>query len=176
MERLGVLSQAMPGGEIYQALEKGTIDSAEWVGPYDDQKLGFNKVAPHYGYPGWWEGGPQLDLYINSRAWAALSPEYKAIVENAAAHAHTVMQAKYDARNPAALKQLVAGGTKIFRFPKDVMDSAFKEAMAVYGELSGSNPAWKKIYEDYAKFRAEQTLWFRFAEAGFDNFMQVQKL
>jgi TRAP-type mannitol/chloroaromatic compound transport system substrate-binding protein len=176
LERLGLVSQSLPAGEIYQALEKGTIDAAEWVGPYDDQKLGFNKVAPNYYYPGWWEGGPQLSLYINTKAWAALSPEYKAIVENAAAHAHTVMQARYDAKNPAALKQLVAGGTKLFRFPKDVMEAAFKEAMAVYSELNASNPAWKKIYEDYSKFRADQTLWFRFAEAGFDDFMQSQKL
>ena len=90
LERLGGVPQNMPGGEIYQALEKGTIDAAEWVGPYDDQKLGFNKVAPNYYYPGWWEGGPQLDLYINTKAWAALTPEYKAMVEDAAAHAHTV--------------------------------------------------------------------------------------
>ena len=143
--RIGGVPQNIPGGEIYQALEKGTIDAAEWVGPYDDQKLGFNKVAPNYYYPGWWEGGPQLSLYINSKAWAGLSTEYKAMVENAAAHAHSVMQAKYDSKNPAALKQLVGAGTKLFRFPKDVMDGAFKEAIALYGELSGSNPAWKKI-------------------------------
>jgi TRAP-type mannitol/chloroaromatic compound transport system substrate-binding protein len=176
LERLGGVPQNIPGGEIYQALEKGTIDATEWVGPYDDQKLGFNKVAPHYYYPGWWEGGPQLDLYINTKAYEGLSAEYKAIVECAAAYAHTEMQAKYDARNPAALRQLVAAGTKLQRFPKDVMDAAFKESMAVYSELSAKNPNWKKVYEDYAKFRSEQNLWFRFAEAGFDDFMQQQKL
>ncbi|MBL0091955.1 MAG: TRAP transporter substrate-binding protein [Piscinibacter sp.] len=176
LERIGGVPQNIPGGEIYQALEKGTIDASEWVGPYDDQKLGLNKVAPNYYYPGWWEGGPQLSLYINTKAFAGLSAEYKAIVENAAAHAHTVMQARYDARNPAALKQLVGAGTKLFRFPKDVMDGAFKAAMEVYGELSGSNPAWKKIYADYNDFRRDQNLMFRFAEAGFDDFMQQQKL
>ena len=176
LERIGGVPQNIPGGEIYQALEKGTIDASEWVGPYDDQKLGLNKVAPNYYYPGWWEGGPQLSLYINTKAFAGLSAEYKAIVENAAAHAHTVMQARYDARNPAALKQLVGAGTKLFRFPKDVMDGAFKAAMEVYGELSGSNPAWKKIYADYNDFRRDQNLMFRVAEAGFDEFMQQQKL
>ncbi len=176
LERIGGVPQNIPGGEIYQALEKGTIDASEWVGPYDDQKLGLNKVAPNYYYPGWWEGGPQLSLYINTKAFAGLSAEYKAIVENAAAHAHTVMQARYDARNPAALKQLVGAGTKLFRFPKDVMDGAFKAAMEVYGELNGSNPAWKKIYADYNDFRRDQNLMFRFAEAGFDDFMQQQKL
>ena len=176
LERIGGVPQNIPGGEIYQALEKGTIDAAEWVGPYDDLKLGFHKVAPNYYYPGWWEGGPQLELYINNKAYDALSAENKAIVEAAASHAHVTMQAMYDARNPASLKQLVAGGAKLHRFPKDVMEAAFKEAMALYSELSAKNPNWKKVYEDYAKFRAEQTLWFRFAEAGFDDFMQAQKL
>jgi TRAP-type mannitol/chloroaromatic compound transport system substrate-binding protein len=176
IERMGGVPQNIPGGEIYQALEKGTIDAAEWVGPYDDEKLGFNKVAPNYAYPGWWEGGPQVDLFINRKAYDSLSAEYKAIVESASAFAHIDMQAKYDARNPAALKRLVSNGTKLFRFPKDLMDSAFKESMALYSELSASNPAWKKVYEDYSAFRRDQNLWFRFTEAGFDDFMQQQKL
>jgi TRAP-type mannitol/chloroaromatic compound transport system substrate-binding protein len=133
-------------------------------------------VAPHYAYPAWWEGGPQIDLFINTKAFAGLSAEYKAIVEAAAAYAHVDMQAKYDAKNPGALKQLVANGTKLFRFPKDVMEAAFKESQALYSELSNKNPHWKKVYADFAKFRADQNLWFRFAEAGFDDFMQSQKL
>jgi TRAP-type mannitol/chloroaromatic compound transport system substrate-binding protein len=176
VERIGGVAQNIPGGEIYQALEKGTIDAAEWVGPYDDEKLGLYKVAPNYAYPGWWEGGPQLDFFINDKAFNALSPEYKAIVEAATALAHVDMQAKYDARNPAALKRLVSNGTKLFRFPKEMMEAAFKEAMGLYSELSASNPAWKKVYEDYAAFRRDQNLWFRFTEAGFDDFMQAQKL
>ena len=176
IERIGGVPQNIPGGEIYQSLEKGTIDAAEWVGPYDDLKLGFNKVAPNYYYPGWWEGGPQLDIYVNTKAYAGLSGEYKAIIENAAAFAHTEMQAKYDAKNPEALRQLVAGGTKLHRFPKDMMDAAFKEATALYSDLSNSNPHWKKIYADFSAFRREQNLWFRFAESSFDDFMQAQKL
>jgi TRAP-type mannitol/chloroaromatic compound transport system substrate-binding protein len=176
LERMGGVPQNLPGGEIYSALEKGTIDAAEWVGPYDDQKLGFNKVAPFYYYPGWWEGGPQLDLFINQKAYDALSPENKAIVEAAASFAHTEMQARYDARNPAALKQLVGAGTKLRPFSNDVLQGAFKEAMALYGELSTSNEDWKKIYANYSKFRAESNLWFRFTEATFDSFMQRQKL
>ncbi|GAB4204914.1 MAG: TRAP transporter substrate-binding protein [Tibeticola sp.] len=176
LERIGGVPQNIPGGEIYQALEKGTIDAAEWVGPYDDLKLGFNKVAPHYYYPGWWEGGPQLTLFVNKKAYDALSSEYKAIIQAAAAYAHTDMQAKYDAKNPAALKTLVSQGTKLHPFPADVMNAAFKAAEEVYAELSASNPAWKKIYADFSAFRRDQNLWFRFTEAGFDNFMQRQKL
>jgi TRAP-type mannitol/chloroaromatic compound transport system substrate-binding protein len=174
VERLGGVPQNIPGGEIYQALEKGTIDAAEWVGPYDDQKLGFNKVAPNYAYPGWWEGGPQLDLYVNSKAYNSLSAEYKAIIEAAAAYAHTDMQAKYDAKNPAALRQLLGGGTKLFSTPKDIMDAAFKEAMALYSEISAKNPNWKKVYDDYSKFRGEQVRWFGIAEDAFDSFMTTQ--
>ncbi len=174
--RLGAVSQNIPGGEIYQALEKGTIDAAEWVGPYDDQKLGLNKVAPIYHFPGWWEGGPQLDLYVNTKAYAGLSAEYKAIIECAAAFAHTEMQAKYDARNPAALKSLVAGGARLVPFPNPVLSEAFKAAMSLYSEVSASNPAFKKIYDDYAAFRREANLWFRFTEARFDSFMQQQRL
>lgn len=176
IERLGGVPQNIPGGEIYTALEKGTIDAAEWVGPYDDLKLGFYKVAKNYHYPGWWEGGPQLDLFVNTKAYESLSPEYKAIIENAAAYAHTDMQAKYDGRNPNALKQLVGSGAKLVAFPKDVMEASFKESMALYSELSAKNPNWKKVYEDYAKFRADSNVWFRFTEARFDSFMQAQKL
>ncbi len=174
--RLGVVPQTIPGGEVYTALEKGTIDSAEWVGPYDDQKLGFHKVAKFYAYPAWWEGGPQLSLYVSSKAYEGLTAENKSIIECAAALAHTDMQAKYDVKNPQAIKELVASGTKLFRMPKAVMDAAFKASEAEYAALSAKNPNWKKIYADYAVFRREQNQWFRFAEAGFDSFMQAQKL
>jgi TRAP-type mannitol/chloroaromatic compound transport system substrate-binding protein len=176
LERIGAVPQNIPGGEIYQSLEKGTIDAAEWIGPYDDLKLGFNKVASHYYYPGWWEGGPQLTLFVNKKAYDGLSSEYKAMIETAAAYAHTDMQAKYDAKNPGALKTLVSQGTKLHPFPADVMNAAFKAAEEVYAELSASNPAWKKIYADYAAFRRDQNLWFRFTEMAFDSFMQRQKL
>jgi len=175
-ERIGGIAANIPGGEIYQALEKGTIDAAEWVGPYDDLKLGFYKVAKNYAYPGYWEGGPQLELHVNTKAYDALPAEYKAIIEAASAFAHIDMQAKYDYRNPAALKQLVSLGAKLFPFPKVVMDQAFKESMALYSELSASNPAWKKIYEDYATYRRDANLWFRFTEARFDSYMQSAKL
>ena len=176
IERLGAVPQNIPGGEIYQALEKGTIDAAEWIGPYDDQKLGFNKVAPHYYYPGWWEGGLQLDLYIHQKSFEALGAEHKAIVEAASAYAHVATQAKYDVKNPPALKQLVAAGARLRPFPPDVMAEAFKQSMALYDEIAARNTHWKKVYADYARFRSDQNLWFRFTEATFDRFMQSQKL
>jgi len=176
MQKLGAVPQSLPGGEIYQALEKGTIDAAEWVGPYDDQKLGFNKVAPFYYYPGWWEGGPEVDFYINQKAFDALSPEYKAIVESAAAHANTDMLAKYDALNPTALRQLIGAKTKVLPFPQAVLDASFKASMEVFAENDSKSPEWKKIYADLRAFQRDQVAWFRFAESRFDSFMAMQKL
>ena len=176
IERMGGVPQNIPGGDIYQALEKGTIDAAEWIGPYDDLKLGFNKVAPYYYYPGWWEGSLNLEFYVNDKALAALTPEYRAMVKAASHEAHVVTQARYDARNPGALKQLVGAKTKVLPFPPAVMDASFKTTMEVYSELNSSNPDWKKIYADYRNFQRDQVLWFRFAEGSFDAFMQRQKL
>ena len=118
----------------------------------------------------------QLDLYVNQKAHDALTPEFKGMVDVASAAAHGDMQAKYDARNPMALKQLVAAGAKLRPFPADVMNAALKESMKLYAELSDNNPAWAKVYADYARFRGDQNLWFRFTEATFDRFMQGQKL
>jgi len=176
VERIGGVPQNIPGGEIYQALEKSTIDAAEWVGPYDDLKLGFYKVAPFYAYPGWWEGGPGLELHVNAKAYDALPAEYKSMIEVACGYCHMDMVGKYDGKNAQSLKQLVAGGAKLFPFPKDLMDAAFKEAIALYSEIGATNAAWKKIYEDYATFRRDSNLWFRYTEATFDDFMQRQRL
>jgi TRAP-type mannitol/chloroaromatic compound transport system substrate-binding protein len=171
IERLGVVPQNIPAGDIYPALEKGTIDAAEFVGPYDDEKLGLHKVAKYYYYPAFWEGGSQACLYVNTKAWDGLSKEYQAILESACAEAHVVTLAKYDARNPPALKRLVAGGAVLRPLPRPVMEAGWKAANDLYAELSSKNPKWKKVYESHAKFRDDLILWFRFAEGGFDSFM-----
>ncbi|HML81174.1 MAG TPA: TRAP transporter substrate-binding protein [Thiomonas arsenitoxydans] len=176
IERIGVVPQNIPGGDIYPSLEKGTIDAAEWIGPYDDLKLGFYKVAKNYLYPGWWEGGLELDLYVNQKAYNALPADYKAAVDAATAYAHVNMQAAYDAKNPPALKELVGKGAKLQGFPKDVMEAAYKAANDLYSELSANNPNWRKVYADWVKFRNDDILWFRFAENEFDRFMSTRKL
>ena len=175
IKKLGAVPQQIAGGDIYPALEKGTIDAAEWIGPYDDQKLGFNKVAKFYYYPGWWEGGPQISLYINKKAWDSLPKEYQAIVQIAAADAHVEMMADYDGKNPTALKQLIAGGAQLRPFPKEVMDACYKAALQLYEETSAANPTFKKIYDDYRKFMNDSNLWFRIAEAQYSNYMYSQR-
>jgi TRAP-type mannitol/chloroaromatic compound transport system substrate-binding protein len=171
LEKLGVVPQLIPGGDIYPALEKGTIDAAEWVGPYDDEKLGFNKIAKYYYYPGFWEGGPQLAAYFNTAEWAKLPKEYQNIAEAACWEANTYMVAKYDAQNPAALKRLVAGGTQLRKFSNEMLTASYKAANEVYAELSGKSASFKKVYESMTKFREDQLLWFQVAEKGFDDFM-----
>jgi TRAP-type mannitol/chloroaromatic compound transport system substrate-binding protein len=176
MARLGVVAQNMPAGEVYQALEKGTLDATEFVGPYDDEKLGFNKVAPFYYYPGWWEGGAELEFFINTKAFEALSAENKAIVRAAGAVAARDMTAKYDAVNPAALKRLVGAKTQLKPFPKDVLDAGFKASMQVFAEHEAKSPEFKKIHQDMRAFQRDQLLWARFSEFRFDNYMTTVKI
>jgi TRAP-type mannitol/chloroaromatic compound transport system substrate-binding protein len=175
LSKVGVVPQQISGADIYPSLEKGTIDAAEWVGPYDDQKLGFYKVAKYYYYPGWWEGGPQISMYINAKKWEELPKEYQTIVQSAFADAHTEMMARYDAKDPLALKQLLAAGVQLKPFPRDVMEVCYKAAMELYAEISAKNPEFKKVYDDYKKFTDEQNSWFRVAEGSYSNFMFSRK-
>ena len=170
MARLGVVPQSLPGGDIYPALEKGTIDAAEWVGPYDDEKLGLYKVAKHYYYPGWWEVGVTLSFLINSKEWEKLPDLYKEAFEVAAAEANLHMLAEYDAKNPAALGRLLHGGAVLHPYPVDLMKAALKVAHEIYDEEAAKNPAFKKIYEPWKRFRNDEFQWFRIAESTYDSF------
>ena len=171
MAKLGVVTQQLPAADIYPSLEKGTIDAAEWVGPYDDEKIGIYKVAPFYYAPGWWEPGPQLSFYINMAEWAKLPKEYQSAVEAATYEAHVYMQAAYDAKNPAALARLAKNGAKVRFFSKDIMDAGYKAANEMMEEESSKNPKFKKIYEPWKLFRREQNTWASVAEASMQNYL-----
>jgi len=171
LSRLGVVPQQIAGGDIYPALEKGTIDAAEWIGPYDDEKLGFYKVAKNYYFPGWWEGTTQVSLYVNQDAYHKLPKHYQAVLEQASAAATNDMVARYDAENSAALRRLVAQGAQLKAFPKAVMEACYAEALKLYAELSAKSAVFKTVYEDMVYFRDEQIPWFRLAEGTYDGFM-----
>jgi TRAP-type mannitol/chloroaromatic compound transport system substrate-binding protein len=171
LSKLGLVPQQIAGGDIYPALERGTVDAAEWVGPYDDEKLGFNKVAPYYYYPGFWEGGAQITAFFNLQKWNELPKAYKSLLTAACGYANVDMQAKYDARNPAALRRLVSGGAQLRPFPQEILEASYKASNDLYDELSGKNAEWKKVYEPYRAFRSEEYLWFQVAEYTYDNFM-----
>ncbi|MFO1412473.1 MAG: TRAP transporter substrate-binding protein [Burkholderiales bacterium] len=172
LQKLGLVPQQIAGGDIYPALEKGTIDAAEWVGPYDDEKLGLYKVAKYYYYPGWWEGGPEIDLFVNLKAWGSLPKEYQAILSMACESANLDMTAKYDVLNPPALRKLIAQGTQLRPFPQEILEASWKAANEVYDETSAKNAKFKKVYDQWRAFRDEEILWFRVAESRFDTFMQ----
>jgi len=176
MHKLGVVSQNMPVGEVYQSLEKGTLDAVEFVGPHDDQKMGFNKVAPYYYYPGWWEGGAELEFFINTKAYAALPKDYQTMVDTACQVAARDMTAKYDALNPIALKKLVAEGTKLRSFPKDFMDAGYKASMEVFAENEAKSPMFKKIHDSMRSFQRDQLLWERYSEYRYNSYMSSVKL
>ncbi len=171
MERMGAVPQQIPAGDVYAALEKGTIDAAEWVGPYDDEKLGLLKVAPHYYSPGWWEAGPQLSFYVNIKEWEKLPKEYQAALEAASYECHVIMQAEYDSKNPAALARLIKNGAKLHYFSKPILDEAYKVATQVMEEEAGKNAKFKKVYEPWKRFRQDQNMWASVSEQQMQNYL-----
>ena len=173
MDDLGVTVQQIPGGEIYPALERGAIDAAEWVGPYDDEKLGFNQVARYYYYPGWWEPGANLSFYINQDAWGRLPAEYQQALEVATAEANQYMLSRYDAVNPAAFRRLVEGGTEVRAFPEDVMSAAFNSAEALLAE-GNSDPEYAQVFGSYMSWRRDATDWFGTSERAMAEFLHDQ--
>jgi TRAP-type mannitol/chloroaromatic compound transport system substrate-binding protein len=174
ISKLGVVPQQIAGGDIYPSLEKGTIDATEWIGPYDDEKLGFYKVAKYYYYPGWWEGGPMLSFYVNKKQWENLPKFYQHCLDVACAEANVLTIAKYDHLNPPALKRLVAAGTVLKPYPRDVLEASYKAAVEVYDETSATNPWFKRAYEAMKAYRDTQYEWFAIAEMSFDRFMLSQ--
>ncbi|MGL4489291.1 MAG: TRAP transporter substrate-binding protein [Rhizobiaceae bacterium] len=175
ISKVGVVPQQLPGGEIYAALEKGTIDATEWVGPYDDEKLGFYKAAKHYYYPGWWEGGPVLNAMFNKGKWDELPASYKAVLTSACQAANLDMMASYDHKNPLALKKLVAAGAILKPFSQDILDACYKASLETYAELSASSPAFKKVYDNQLAFKKDAYLWAQISEYTYDTFMMNQQ-
>jgi len=171
IQKLGGVPQQIAAGDIYPALEKGTIDAAEWVGPYDDEKLGFSKVAKYYYYPAWWEGSTSAHLMINVEKWNELPKRYQTIISGAAAYANSEALAKYDARNPAALRRLVAGGTEMRAFSQPIMEGCLKASNEVNAETAAVNPDFKRVLESMQAFRNEGYFWWQVAEYNYDTFM-----
>ena len=171
LAKVGVVPQQLAGGDIYPSLEKGTIDAAEWVGPYDDEKLGFQKVAKYYYYPGFWEGGPTVHAFANLEKFNALPKNYQAILTNAAAHVNGWMPARYDMQNPGALKRLVASGTQLRPFTNEVLDACLKATNELWAEISAKNADFKKAIDAMQAYRSDQYLWWQVAEYTNDSFM-----
>jgi TRAP-type mannitol/chloroaromatic compound transport system substrate-binding protein len=171
MTRLGVNVQVLPSSEIYISLDRGAIDAAEWVGPYDDEKLGLNKAAQFYYYPGWWEPGPSLDFIINLNAWNKLPQEYKEILKAAAKEANIGMQALYEDFNGQVLQKMLKGGTKLVPYSQEIMKAAQKASSEILDDIATKNSSFKQIYEPWKAFRENANNWNRINELSFANFV-----
>ena len=176
MEKLGLIPQQIAGGDIYPALEKGTIDATEWVGPYDDEKLGFYKVAPYYYYPGWWEGGPTVHFFFNKEQYESLPAGYQSLLRTACQAADADMLQKYDYKNPTALKSLVANGAQLRPFSPEILEACYKAAGEVYAEMEATNPEFAKLWQSIKTFRNDNYLWQQVAEYNYDTFMMRQQI
>lgn len=171
MARLGASVQVIAGGEIYPALERGTIDATEWIGPYDDEKLGFHKVAKYYYFPGWWEPGPSITLQVNRDAWNKLPGEYQAIFQAAAAEAHNTMMTRYDQRNSAALVRLLDHGVELRRYDDSILEAARQATTEILNEQSAADPRYRKIYESWKQAKSDAFQWFATTEMAYAHFV-----
>jgi TRAP-type mannitol/chloroaromatic compound transport system substrate-binding protein len=173
--KLGAVPQQIAGGDIYPALEKGTLDAVEWVGPYDDEKLGFGKIAKFYYGPGVMELGASLAFIVNKSAWDALPQPFKDALAAACAEAGMDMLAKYDANNIAALKRLVASGVSLRQWPQPVMRAMQQATNAVLDENAASNPTFKRVYEQWRPFRNDQQLWYSVNDGAAEQFLYANR-
>lgn len=170
MNELGVTVQVLSAGEIYTALERGAIDAAEWVGPYDDVKLGFGEIAKHYYYPGWWEPGASIALFVNQDAWNQLPTTYQEALVTAAAEANATMLARYDAKNTEALPNVLSQDVALRPFSDDIMQAAQQTATAILEDRAARNPSFNKVYTAFKTWRSESQQWFGTAEQAFTSF------
>ncbi len=170
MARLGAVPQTLAAGDIYPALERGAIDATEFSGPYDDEKLGFYKVARYYYYPSFWEPSAQVSFVVHQAAWQALPKAYQEAFQVAAREVNLTMMAKYDAQNPKALDRLLGAGVRLRRFPLEIMKAALEAARALYEEQAAKDPTYREIYRAYWAFRQEEYRWFGVAELGYAQF------
>jgi TRAP-type mannitol/chloroaromatic compound transport system substrate-binding protein len=174
MTKLGVVVQTLPGGEIFQALQTGAIDAAEWVGPYDDEKLGLQDAAEFYYAPGWWEPGPTLEVEVNLDEWNNLPAFYQEVIKTAAYEANATMLARYDARNNEALGRLVAAGVQLRSYSQEILEAAEAAAFELYDELAGSNTDFAAIYEPWRAFRDGIYAWHNVNEGGMSRYTNLK--
>ncbi len=175
MTRLGVTVQVLAGGDIFPALERGAIDATEFVGPYDDERLGFHQVASHYYYPGWAEPNVCATFYVNRRAWEQLPSAYQQLLECVTRDVHADILARYDVANPVALERLVnEHGVLLERFPDDVMRAGWEASNEILNELAGESEIFNRVFTSWKAFRKQSFQYFRGNELGYQEFAFAQ--
>jgi TRAP-type mannitol/chloroaromatic compound transport system substrate-binding protein len=159
MAKLGVAPQTVAAGDIFQALQSGTIDATEFSVPSIDQKFGFHQVAKFYYFPGWHQQATFVDFYVNQKKWDALADAHKAIVEQACGDQIRDMIAEGEASQWKALAELRERGVQIRRWSPEILTALEKAWAQVIAEESAKNPNFKRVFASYAKFRADYAIW-----------------
>ncbi len=174
MAKAGANPVLLSGGEIYTALDRGTIDATEWVGPYHDKRLGLYRAAKNYYYPGWHEPGPVLELNVNSQAWASLPKEYQTMIEMAAAAANSWMLAEFEAKNLQSLQELKQKyKVQVKEFPAEVISELRRLTDVVLEEEAQKDPAFRQILQAYSSFRDSNTAWSDISEAAYARALKL---
>lgn len=158
----------LAGAEVYTALERNTIDATEWIGPFHDQRLGLNRAAQHYYYPGWHEPGSVLELTVNQRAWDSLPADLQAIISNAAMAENVQMLSEMEEKNLSALQELKdRPEVQLHRFPDDVLATLKTLTDETLAEEAASDPKFKQVYDAYEAFRKKDDAWSDISEKAY---------
>jgi TRAP-type mannitol/chloroaromatic compound transport system substrate-binding protein len=170
LRRLGAAVVNLPGGEIFAALQSGTIDGTEWVGPWHDLAFGFYKVAKLYYWPGWHEPGATGEVMINRKVWEGLSKTEQAMFEAAIEAEAWREYAEINARNADSLKVLVGQhGVDVRRFNDELLIEIGRVSGEVVAEVGNSDPMTRKVYDSYMDFRSKAVGWATIADQGYYN-------
>ena len=159
MEKLGVTTQQLPPGEIFQALQLGTIDATEFSLPAMDQRLGFFQVAKFYYFPGWHQQATFFDLYVNKKKWDAMSDQHKAIIEIACGDMVRDGIAQGEAQQWKAIKEMQEKGVQVKKWPPEILAAYLKAWNEVVAEESAKNANFKKVWDSYSEFRRNYAIW-----------------
>ncbi len=166
--RLGGTPVNLPGAELFTALQNGTIDATEWVGPYNDLAFGLHRVTKYCYYPGWQEPGPTLECMVNKTAFDGLPDDLKAIIESCCRAVNDAMLAEYTARNQQALEQLLNEHKVDFRpLPTPVLQALQQTSLSVLDEIAARDPFAHRVYESYRAFQLQAAAWHRVSEVAY---------
>ncbi|MFT6403704.1 MAG: TRAP-type mannitol/chloroaromatic compound transport system substrate-binding protein [Marinomonas primoryensis] len=170
LKKVGASPINLPGSEIFTALQTGTIDATEWVGPYNDLAFGLYKAAKYYYYPGWHEPGSAVEAIFNKDAFNALPSDLQAIVRSAVQQANLSMLSEFTARNNAALQTLVNEHHVILKpYPQDLLLALKKASDETLEEVAANDPESQKVYDSFKKFLDSVSAWHDVSERAFIN-------
>ena len=174
--RAGGTSVLTPGADIYAALERGVIDAAEWIGPYDDMTLGLHKTARYYYYPGWHEPGTTTAFGFNKKAYEGLPIELQRMLDHAVAAVDVYGHRDHHAKNAIALDRLrteFKGKVEVLLLPAPVLRDLRKLAGEVVKAESERSPMGKRVHASFTKFQALVGPWDHAAESAYQQYVRM---